>query len=233
MRSNRKLSGLALLAVAAGLSLTACNATGSIAAGPASASATAGQDGSSGSGADTASPSSATAGQSGSSGSGSSGGKSGGKSGGSGSSDSGSGSGSSSGSMCKTSNLSMSTHHGISGEGQEIVNLTNTGSSTCTMHGFPGVDLKSDSGSDTVSAARSNSDVPTITLAPGEKTDFVLNYEFNNSGGTGFTFTTMIVTPPNETHSKALGTSVNIPVDNPDQASDSAGIQVNAVGAGK
>ncbi|KIF75941.1 hypothetical protein QR77_22770 [Streptomyces sp. 150FB] len=225
MRSNRKLSGLALLAVAAGLSLTACNATGSIAAGPASSSATAGQDGSSDSGADTASPSSATSGQSGSSGSG--------KSGGSGSSDSGSGSGSSSGSMCKTSNLSMSTQHGISGEGQEIVHLTNTGSGTCTMHGFPGVDLKSDSGSDTVSAARSNSDVPTVTLAPGEKTDFVLNYEFNNSGGSGFTFTTMIVTPPNETHSKTLGTSVNIPVDNPDQASDSAGIQVNAVGAGK
>lgn len=213
MRSNRKLSGLALLAVVAGLSLTACNATGSIAAGPAS-------------------PSSATPGQDASSGSGSS---SGGTSGGSGSSDSGSdsGSGSGSGSMCKTSNLSMSTQHGISGEGQEIVGLTNTGSSTCTMHGFPGVDLKSESGSDTVSAARSNSDVPTVTLAPGEKTDFVLTYEFNNSGGTGFTFTTMIVTPPNETHSKTLRTSVNIPVDNPDQASDSAGIQVNAVGAGK
>jgi hypothetical protein len=135
--------------------------------------------------------------------------------------------------MCKTSNLTFSAEHGLSGEGQEIVNLTNSGSSTCTMHGFPGVDLKSEDGSDTISAGRSNSDIPTVRLAPGEQTDFVLNYPFNNSGGTGYTFTTMIVTPPNETHSKTLSVPINIPVENPDQPSEGPGIVVNAVGAGK
>jgi uncharacterized protein DUF4232 len=204
MRSSKRLSVLALVVVAGGLSLTACNPDPSSASGTSSPVATAGQGGSTGSGS---------------------------TSGGSGSSDS--GSGSASGSMCKTANLTFSANHGISGEGQEIVNLTNSGSSTCTMHGFPGVDLSA--GSDNhISAARSHSDVPTVTLAPGEKTEFVLNYPFNNSGGTGFTFTTLTVTPPNETHSKTLSASINIPVDNPDEPnSASGGITVNAVGAGK
>lgn len=122
----------------------------------------------------------------------------------------------------------------MSDEGQEIVNLVNNGSSTCTMHGYPGVDLKSGSGGDTVSATRAKTDTPTIKLAPGEQTDFVLYYPFNNSGGSGFTFTTMIITPPDETHSKSVSASINIPLDNPDQPSDSpSGITVNAVGAGK
>jgi len=131
-----------------------------------------------------------------------------------------------------TSNLTFSAHHGLSDEGQEIVDLTNSGSSTCTMHGFPGVDLSA--GTDNhISAARSHSDVPTVTLAPGEKTDFVLYYPLNNSGGTGFTFTTLTVTPPNETHSKNLSVSINIPVDNPDEPNTSGGVTVNPVGAGK
>ncbi|MFL4906696.1 DUF4232 domain-containing protein [Streptomyces sp. MMS24-I2-30] len=216
MRSSKKLPVLALVVAAAGLSLTACNPGTTNASGTVSASGSVADQGSSSGG-----------------GSSASGSNSGGTSGGSGSSasGSGSGSGSASGGMCKTANLTLSAYHGISGEGQEIVSLKNSGSSTCTMHGFPGVDLSN--GSDTtISADRSNSDVPTVKLAPGEKTEFVLNYPFNNSGGTGFTFTTLIVTPPNETHSKTVATSINVPVDNPDAPSN-GGITVNAVGAGK
>jgi hypothetical protein len=103
------------------------------------------------------------------------------------------------------------------------------------MHGYAGVDLKGENGSDgTISASRGgSSDIPTVRLAPGEDTQFVLNYPMNNSGGSGYTFTTMIVTPPNETHSKTLSTSINIPVDNPDQDPKSGGIVIYAVGTGK
>jgi hypothetical protein len=144
------------------------------------------------------------------------------------------GAGSASGSTCQTSNLTISAQHGISGEGQEVVDLKNSGSSTCTMHGYAGVDLKGANSSDgTISASRGgSSDIPTVRLAPGEETQFVLNYPMNNSGGSGYTFTTMIVTPPNETHSKTLSTSINIPVDNPDQDPKS-GIVIYAVGTGK
>ncbi|MFF4748780.1 DUF4232 domain-containing protein [Streptomyces sp. NPDC002514] len=236
MRSSKKLPVLALVVAAAGLSLTACNPGTTNASGTVSASGSvADQAGSSGGGSSTGGTTAGSGSQTGSAGSGSSGSgsNSGGTSGGSGSSasGSGSGSGSASGGMCKTANLTFSAYHGISGEGQEIVSLKNSGSSTCTMHGFPGVDLSN--GSDTtVSADCSNSDVPTVKLAPGEKTEFVLNYPFNNSGGTGFTFTTLIVTPPNETHSKTLSVAINVPVDNPDAPSN-GGITVNAVGAGK
>jgi hypothetical protein len=103
------------------------------------------------------------------------------------------------------------------------------------MHGYAGVDLKGENSSDgTISASRGgSSDIPTVRLAPGEETQFVLNYPMNNSGGSGYTFTTMIVTPPNETHSKTLSTSINIPVDNPDQDPKSGGIVIYAVGTGK
>jgi hypothetical protein len=226
MRSSKRLSVLALVVVAAGLSLTACGPDDSSASGTTSSPNASGTPLSSSASGTTSSPS-AAADQDGSSGSGSSGGSgSGGTSGGSGSSDS----GSASGSICKTSNLTISAEHGISGEGMELVNFKNTGSSSCTMHGFAGVDLKN--GSDTVSVPRrSGGDVPTVKLAPGEENGFVLYYPFNNSGGSGYTFTTMIVTPPNETHSKTISAAINIPVDS--QASASGDIFMYAVGAGK
>lgn len=232
MRSNKRLSALALVVVAAGLSLTACGPEDPSAAGTTSSPSSASDAASSPSAAPDEDGSSGSGSSSGSSGSGSSGSSS--TSGGSGSSDS--GSGSASGSTCKTSNLTVSTQHGISGEGQEVVSFKNSGSATCTMHGYAGVDLKGagDGSDDAVSATRGGStDFPTVKLAPGEETQFVLNYPMNESGGSGYTFTTMTVTPPNETHSKTLSTSINIPLDNPDQASKPGGIVIYAVGTGK
>jgi hypothetical protein len=113
------------------------------------------------------------------------------------------------------------------GEGTLIVNLQNTGSAVCTLKGFPGADLKSTAG--TVSAARSKLTPPSVSVKPGEETRFTLHYPPNNSGGTGLTFTTLVVTPPNETHSHALPVSINVPV------SEDAGpsITVDPVGTGK
>ncbi|WP_433891200.1 DUF4232 domain-containing protein [Streptomyces sp. CA-111067] len=128
---------------------------------------------------------------------------------------------------CQTSNLTFTHSFGMA-EGEILINLTNSSSSTCTMHGFPGVDLKGQDG--TVSAARSHLNAPDVTLHPGDATRFTLHYPPNNSGGTGVTFTTLLVTPPNETHSRTIPLSINIPA-----TADATGptITVDPVGAGK
>lgn len=234
MRSNKRLSALALVVVAAGLSLTACDPDNSTASGPASSSDTSGTAASAGSSSATSAPSTAS-GQDGSSGSGS--GNSSSTSGGSGNASSGSGSsnsGSASGSTCKTANLAITTQHGISGEGQEVVNFRNNGPASCTMQGYAGVDLRGKGDTDGVSATRGGSNErPVVKLGPGDSTQFVVNYPVNKSGGSGYTFTTMTITPPDETHSKTVSTSINIAVDNPDAQSKSPGIVIYAVGTGK
>ncbi|GAA3737037.1 hypothetical protein GCM10023082_37720 [Streptomyces tremellae] len=114
-------------------------------------------------------------------------------------------------------------------EGELLVNLRNTGPSACTLHGFPGVDLKGRDG--TVSAARSKVAAPSVSLAPGQETRFTLHYPPNHSGGSGVTFTTLIVTPPNETHPHTLAQAINIPVT--DGSAPGPGITVDPVGTGK
>ncbi|EST21307.1 DUF4232 domain-containing protein [Streptomyces roseochromogenus] len=209
----QKLSLLAIAAVA-GLSLTACNSGD--------------KDSSDASGSSTPSQSAASQ-DSGSSsqGSGSSstgGGVSSGKGTGTGT---GTGQSGTSGSgACKTAQLAFSTSGGMA-EGELIVNLKNTGSTACTLKGFPGVDLKSKDGS--LSAKRSKLAAAPVSVKPGAETRFTLHYPPNHSGGTGETFTSLVVTPPNETHSHTLPVGINVPV------SDGSGpaITVDPVGTGK
>ncbi|MBB4783974.1 DUF4232 domain-containing protein [Streptomyces rapamycinicus] len=127
---------------------------------------------------------------------------------------------------CKTSQLGFRSSHGM-GEGQLIVDLKNNGSAPCTLQGFPGVDLKSKNGS--ISAERSDLAAPKTKVKPGEETRFTLSYPPNDSGGSGETFTTLVVTPPNETHSHSLPVSINVPVT--DGTGDA--IKVDPVGTGK
>ncbi|MEV6295485.1 DUF4232 domain-containing protein [Streptomyces sp. NPDC051896] len=199
----QKLSLLAVTAVA-GLSLTACQ----------------GGDTSSSDAGDSSSPSSPSSQSStsqGSDGSGASGGKG---------APTASRTGGAMASACTTSQLAFSTSGGMA-EGTLIVNLKNTGSATCSLKGFPGADLKSKDG--TVSAQRSKLAAPLVSVKPGEETRFTLHYPPNNSGGSGETFTGLVVTPPNETHSRALPVSINVPV------SDGSGpaVTVDPVGTGK
>ncbi|MEV3928915.1 MULTISPECIES: DUF4232 domain-containing protein [unclassified Streptomyces] len=136
-------------------------------------------------------------------------------------------SGPSSGDTCRTADLSFSSSGGMA-EGEVLINLRNTGSSSCSMRGFPGLDLSGKDG--TVSAAR-NTDrkAPTVTLAPGDKTNFSLNFPPNTTGGSGVTFTSAVVTSPNETHSHRMPLSVGIPAD----SGSAPRITVNPVGSGK
>jgi hypothetical protein len=127
---------------------------------------------------------------------------------------------------CKTSQLGFSSSHGMA-EGQLVINLKNNGAAACTLQGFPGVDLKGKDGS--ISATRSDLTPAKVGVKPGEETRFTLNSPPNTSGGTGATFTSLSVTPPNETHSHSLPVSINVP------ASDgtTSAIKVDPVGSGK
>ncbi|MEU1941675.1 MULTISPECIES: DUF4232 domain-containing protein [unclassified Streptomyces] len=201
-RHARKAAAAAVVAVAA-FGLTACQDN-----------ADAGGDSSSAASSSSGGSDSSDSGSSGSSDSGSSG-------------SSGSGGGGKAGSdACATSQLGFRSTHGM-GEGTLIVDLKNNGSATCTLQGFPGVDLKSKNG--TLSAERSDLAAPKTSVKPGEETRFTLYYPPNNSGGSGETFTTLVVTPPNETHSHSLPVSINVPVTD---GSGSA-IKVDPVGTGK
>ncbi|WP_406101371.1 DUF4232 domain-containing protein [Streptomyces sp. NBC_01003] len=205
----QKFSLLAV-AVAAGLSLTACQSGDDSSAGSDDSSSSAQSSGSQDSGGSSASTGNgtSTAGSDASTG---------------GSSNGGSGTGTG---ACQTSHLALSSSGGMA-EGTLIVNLKNTGSATCTLKGFPGADLKSKDG--TVSAERSKLAPPSVSVKPGEETRFTLHYPSNGSGGSGVTFTSLVVTPPNETHSHTLPVTINVP------ATDGSGpaITVDPVGTGK
>ncbi|MFC9639183.1 DUF4232 domain-containing protein [Streptomyces mirabilis] len=194
----KKMSALALIVAAAGLSLTAC---GSSDGSSASAHTSASNAGASPTSASTAA-SSSTGGQDSTSTAGSST---------SGSSSSGSSTGSSkgsgltaqnqsatSGSLCKTDHLALSASAtGV--KDQIVVNLKNTGSGKCSMHGFPGVQLVGpdglgDTGPD---AARTDASGSTVSIGPGEETRFLLRY-IPSTSGSAKTYTRLSVTPPNE-----------------------------------
>ncbi|MDI3405755.1 DUF4232 domain-containing protein [Streptomyces cavernicola] len=127
--------------------------------------------------------------------------------------------------LCKTANLDFRTSPGM-GEGNLMVILRNTGD-TCTFKGFPGVDLKTEAG--TVSAERSDLPAPTVVVKTGEESRFTLHLPRDDSGGSGVDVTAIVVTPPDETHSKTLPVSLNIPV------TDGGGrpVTVDPVGTGK
>ena len=216
---TKKFSAIALVALAAGLSLTACNGDDTAGSSPSESSATAGSQ-SGGAGAGDGAGDAPNGGGNESSGDPSSG------------SDEKSGEGSDSpnkpaANTCRTANLSFRTAHGM-GEGQLVIHMKNIGTNSCSMQGFPGVDLKGKDG--TISAGRSDRSTPRVTLAPGEDTNFTLDYPPNTSGGSGTTFTTLVITPPAETHSRTVtGQNINVAA----QEGDGAGITVNPVGTHK
>ncbi|MFF2509630.1 DUF4232 domain-containing protein [Streptomyces sp. NPDC058086] len=196
----KKMSALALIVAAAGLSLTACGSSdGSSASANTSASNTSASHTSASTAASSStggqnSTSTSTAGSStsGSSSSGSSTGSS------KGSGITAQNQSATSGSMCKTDHLALSASAaGV--KDQIVVNLKNTGSSKCSMRGFPGVQLVGpdglgDTGPD---AARTDASGSTVSIGPGEETRFLLRY-IPSTSGSAKTYTRLSVTPPNE-----------------------------------
>jgi Protein of unknown function (DUF4232) len=74
---------------------------------------------------------------------------------------------------CATSNLRISLGNGGAAAGTDftIIDFTNSGSTSCTLYGFPGVSLTNSSGAQIGAAATRNPSTPasTVTLAPGGK----------------------------------------------------------------
>ncbi|ROQ67308.1 uncharacterized protein DUF4232 [Streptomyces sp. 840.1] len=198
----KKISALALVVAAAGLSLTACGGSdGSSASADSStstsaSSSTGGQDAGSGNASDSTEDESSASGPSSSSESKS---KSNASTGSGSGKDTGLGTETSaSAAMCRTDDLAFSTASaGV--KNQLVVNLKNTGSGKCSMHGFPGVELVGPDGlGDTgPEAARTDAEASTVTIAPGEETRFLLRY-IPATDGSGKTYTRLSVTPPNE-----------------------------------
>lgn len=211
---------LAAVALAAGLSLTACQGNDDSAANS-----------------NVSGPSSSSSSSGGSSSGGSSSGKTSGGSGGSetnsgdpsaAESAPGSGGGKITAGSCKTADLEFGSNHGM-GEGDMVVSLKNVGGDACSLKGFPGVDLKSKDAGRPLSAKRSSKAAPAVALKSGETTRFTLHYPPNNTGGTGVRVSSMVVTPPNETHSKSLPVSISLPVE---EGADQK-VMVDPVGTGK
>ncbi|MBL1099171.1 DUF4232 domain-containing protein [Streptomyces coffeae] len=181
-----KLS-LAALAVAAGLSLTACQNddadTGQSA--PSSASSVSSSGGGSGSG-----------------GSDQGGGKDSGEQGtaaGTGSNENGKVG------KCRTDELEITAADRTidgDGDGTVAVTLKNGGGRDCAISGYAGIDLKTSEGA--LSAKRSGEPADPHILKDGESTYFGVNYPINKSGGSGVRVTGLVVTPPDETKSVTL-----------------------------
>ncbi|MFE7120382.1 DUF4232 domain-containing protein [Streptomyces sp. NPDC057654] len=96
------------------------------------------------------------------------------------------------------------------GVGSIVIRFTNTGSN-CRMNGFPGVDVKTNYG--TQSVDRDKQEVGTaFTLKAGKTATANIAYPINNSGGSGIQGTALVVTPPNETHHATAPVAFNMPV---------------------
>ncbi|MFI0815771.1 DUF4232 domain-containing protein [Streptomyces sp. NPDC021098] len=165
----------AALAVAAGLSLTACqNDDGTGQSDPSSASSASASDGGSAQG----------------------GGK---ESAGTGSDENGKAD------HCRTDELEITAMDStIDGDpdGTVAVTLKNGGGRDCSLSGYAGVDLKTDSGS--LSAKRTGEKATPSVLKDGKSVSFGVNYPLNDSGGSGIRVTGLVVTPPDETKSVTL-----------------------------
>ncbi|MBZ6232593.1 DUF4232 domain-containing protein [Streptomyces olivaceus] len=192
---------IAALAVAAGLSLTACQGDSDNADGQSTGSSN--SSSSSNDGKDTAGKE--TDGKS-------AGGENTAVGGGGsdGASDGGSGSGKDSGkdsetAKCLTDHLEITAADGTVGGDQEetvVVGFKNAGAKDCLLTGYAGVDLKTNYGR--VSAERTGQEADPVVLKSGEDVFFGVTYPKNDTGGSGVRVEGLVVTPPNETKSVTL-----------------------------
>ncbi|MEE4420702.1 DUF4232 domain-containing protein [Streptomyces bugieae] len=117
------------------------------------------------------------------------------------------------GQRCHTSNLKAAFAMGedaapdpnAGGATTTSVVLTNKGSRACVIGGFPGVDLKSENGGQRWSLARSSAKHGSITLGPGDSTDFTINLAMAKKDEEHSWMPAFVaVTPPNETTALTL-----------------------------
>ncbi|MEU3524046.1 DUF4232 domain-containing protein [Streptomyces sp. NPDC038707] len=106
---------------------------------------------------------------------------------------------------CRTDELQVkATDNTIDGDpgGTVVVEFTNGGGRDCVLSGYAGVDLKTSAG--TLSAKRTGQQASRIVLKDGGSVAFGITYPINDSGGSGVRVTGLVVTPPDETKSVTL-----------------------------
>ena len=104
---------------------------------------------------------------------------------------------------CQTANLgyALGVATGTSAQRTQVINLTNKGSSACTLDGFPGVNMVGAANGQqdyTWSLVRQSVSYSTVTLQPGGTAHFGLVYLPGTSGNTNIAVTKLIMTPPND-----------------------------------
>ncbi|MEV0263327.1 DUF4232 domain-containing protein [Streptomyces sp. NPDC050617] len=129
-------------------------------------------------------------------------------------------------STCRTANLRITAKNqgeAREGLGSIVIRFTNNGGD-CRMNGFPGVDLKTNYGTQPVDRNKQEVGTP-FTLKAGKTATANVVYPVNNSGGSGVRGTALVVTPPNETHHATVPVEVNLPVSD----SGKGGLEVTPV----
>lgn len=114
---------------------------------------------------------------------------------------------SSASSTCKTNDLNFSVS-ATSVKHELVVNLKNNGAAKCSLQGFPGVHLVDANGAKTAGPDAALTDIspdspPTVTIAPGEETRFLLDY-IPDTSGSAKTFTKLSVAVPKDSVSKIV-----------------------------
>lgn len=116
-------------------------------------------------------------------------------------------------SACRTSDLRISAQNqgaAREGVGSILITFANTGGD-CRMSGFPGVDMKTNYGTQSVDRNKQEVGVP-FTLQAGKTATANVVYPINDSGGSGVQGTALVVTPPNETQPATVPVVVSLPV---------------------
>ncbi|MER5730698.1 DUF4232 domain-containing protein [Streptomyces sp. NPDC002138] len=106
---------------------------------------------------------------------------------------------------CRTDNLVITAIDSTIGgdtDGTVAVQLKNRGGQDCTLSEYAGVDLKTSAGS--LSAKRAGEHPGPTVLKKGAAVSFGVTYPLNTSGGSGVRITGLVVTPPDETKSVTL-----------------------------
>ncbi|MFJ5925565.1 DUF4232 domain-containing protein [Kitasatospora sp. NPDC092948] len=84
-------------------------------------------------------------------------------------------------------------------QGEEAIELTNKSGATCTMKGYPGVDLVGPRG--TWSLVRAQGSPQLVTLQPGGKAYVSITYlPYGGDGEVEFKVDRIVITPPDDTH---------------------------------
>ncbi|MFK0191889.1 DUF4232 domain-containing protein [Kitasatospora sp. NPDC090308] len=106
---------------------------------------------------------------------------------------------------CRTADLTVTAaDRTITGDATRtvVVELKNRSGKDCAISGYAGVDLQTSAGP--LSAERSGEPVVAGVLKSGKSTYFGIGYPANTSGGSGIRITGLVVTPPDETQSVTL-----------------------------